>query len=107
MYPLILSKMAKTRFIREAKQKMTMNEVIIVVTTFVTYVFGILAKKFKWVKSKYIPIQNLVIGLLAGLLVYFSGLSENLLSSIIICMASALTAGGAYDITKVGEKSDK
>lgn len=86
---------------------MTMNEVIIVVTTFVTYVFGILAKKFKWVKSKYIPIQNLIIGLLAGLLVYFSGLSDNVLSSIIICMASALTAGGTYDLLKVGEKVDR
>lgn len=86
------------------EDKMTMNEVIIVVTTFVTYVFGILAKKFKWVKSKYIPIQNLFIGVIAGILTYFTGLTENLASGIIICTASALTAGGTYDLLKAGEK---
>lgn len=86
---------------------MTLNEVIIVVTAFITYVFGLLAKKFGWMESKYIPIQNLLIGLVAGLLVYFGGLSDNIISSVIICSASALTAGGTYDLIKVGEKSDK
>lgn len=95
-----------TIFERRVK-KMTMNEVILVTTAFVTYVFGVLAKKFKWVKSKYIPIQNLIIGLIAGILVYLTGLVDNLASGIIICAASALTAGGTYDLMRVGEKIDK
>lgn len=83
---------------------MTINEVIIVVTAFVTFVFGIITKKFGLVQSKYIPLQNLIIGIIAGVLVYFSGLNDSIISSIIICAASALTAGGAYDMKKVGEK---
>lgn len=86
---------------------MTLNEVIIVVTAFVTYVMGLLAKRFNWMESKYIPIQNLLIGIIAGLLVYAGGLSDSIISSIIVCSASALTAGGTYDLIKVGEKSDK
>lgn len=85
---------------------MTMNEIVIVVTAFITYVFGILSKKFDWVESTYIPVQNLLIGFIAGLLVYVSGINSNPISSIIVCCASALTAGGAYDLGKAG-KNDK
>jgi hypothetical protein len=85
---------------------MTINEIIIVVTAFVTYVFGILAKRFNWIESQYIPVQNLAIGFFSGLLVYMSGLNDNPISSVIICCAAALTAGGAYDLGKAG-KDDK
>ena len=87
---------------------MTINDVLLVVTAFVTYVFGLLAKKFKWVKSKYIPAQNLIIGIVAGTLVYIAGVEENLASAIIICSAAAFAAGGVYDFskTKVGGKVD-
>ena len=83
---------------------MTMNEVIVVTTAFITYVFGLLAKKFNWATSNYIPVQNLLIGVVAGLLVFFSGLNDNIISSIIVCAASAFAAGGAYDIGKIGDK---
>lgn len=83
---------------------MTMNDVIVVTTMFITYVFGILAKKFNWLESNYIPIQNLLIGVIAGLLVYFSGLNDNIISSIIVCAASAFAAGGIYDTRKIGGK---
>lgn len=82
---------------------MTMNEIIIVTTAFITYVFGILSKRFNWIESNYIPVQNLLIGIIAGLLVYYSGLNASLISSIVVCSAAALTAGGAYDLGKVGK----
>ena len=90
----------------EGGNKMTVNDIIIVTSAFITYVFGILAKRFNWVFKDYIPVQNLVIGFFAGMLVYLSGLNENPISSVIICCASALTAGGAYDLGKVGEAKD-
>ena len=37
---------------------MTMEEIIIVVTALVTLIFGELAKRFKWVKKKYIPYRS-------------------------------------------------
>ena len=86
---------------------MTTNEIIIVTTAFVTYVFGILSKRFNWMESNYIPVQNLLIGIIAGLLVYYGGLNTSLISSVIVCCAAALTAGGAYDLGKVGKNDNK
>ena len=88
---------------------MTINEIVMVVTAFVTLIFGELSKRFGWVEKRYIPYQNIVIGIIAGLLVYFTGLEESLLASFLSCLFSALCAGGAYDLskTKVGEISDK
>lgn len=88
---------------------MTIEEIVMLVTALVTLIFGELSKRFGWVKKKYIPIQNLVIGILAGFLAYFLKLDENLLSCIITCLFSTLCAGGAYDLakTKVGELNDK
>lgn len=79
---------------------MTKESIIMVVTAFVTYIFGILAKRFDWLEKKYIPIQNMIIGIVAGVLVYLVGLSDNILASILICLASSFGAGGAYDLAK-------
>ena len=57
---------------------MTLNDIIIVVTAFVTLIIGALAKKFVWKQSKYIPYQNLIIGLLVGIIAYFTGTIDNL-----------------------------
>ncbi len=79
---------------------MTIEEIVMVVTALVTLIFGELSKRFGWVKKKYIPYQNIVIGILAGLLVYFTGLCDSLVASFVTCLFSALCAGGAYDLTK-------
>ena len=83
---------------------MTLNDIIIVVTAFVTLIIGALAKKFLWKEAKYIPYQNLVIGLLVGVIAYFTGTIETLPSAIITGCASTLAAGGLYDAGKVGKK---
>ena len=45
--------------------KMTINEIVMVVTAFVTLIFGELSKRFGWVEKRYIPYQNIVIGIIA------------------------------------------
>jgi len=85
----------------------TLNDIIIVVTAFVTLIIGALAKKFVWKKSKYIPYQNLIIGLLVGIIAYFTGTIDNLVSALITGCASTLAAGGLYDAGKVGKKDGK
>lgn len=75
-----------------------------VATFLMTLIFGFLSKKFKWIESKYIPYQNLAIGILAGLLCYATGLETNLLISIISCIASTMLAGGTYDVIHVTAK---
>ena len=57
-------------------------------------------KEFGIVNKKYIPIQNICIGVFSGILCYFAGLSDNLLVIILTCLISSLGAGGLYDATQ-------
>ena len=81
---------------------MTIKEIIFVVTAFVTFIFGKLAKKFNWVTADIIPAQNLIIGIVAGILAWITGLQTNPASAIIMCTASSLCSGGIYDLGKLG-----
>lgn len=82
---------------------MTMNDIVIVVSAFITLVMGAMAKKFNWVTKNYIPYQNLIIGIIVGIIAYCTELVENPISAIITGCASTLMAGGIYDVTKVGD----
>lgn len=76
-------------------------------TMIVTYAFAELSKRFKWLESKKIPYQNAAVGILAGIVVRYTGLCDNIAASIIICTLSAFSAGGMYDfVKKSGEGSD-
>ena len=83
---------------------MTVESIMMLCTTLMTLLFGGLAKKFGWLETTYIPIQNVLIGILAGLLCWLIGLNENLLISILICLTSSMCAGGVYDVTRVNKK---
>lgn len=78
----------------------TVEAIIGVCNIIVTYIFGILAKKFNWIESKYIPLQNLLIGIFAGVLSNLVGLSDNLCISVVSCVIGAMSAGGIYDTIK-------
>lgn len=85
--------------------EVTIEMVIAVITAVVTYIFGKLAKKFNWIESKYIPIQNGLIGICGGMLCYILKLSNtDLLSSIVYCLFGSMGAAGYYDLTKTGKE---
>lgn len=89
-------------------EDVTLTIVISFATLVVTYIFGILAKKFNFIESKYIPCQNLIIGILAGIIAFVLGLVEDLAQAIILCIISAFGAGGGYDfVQKTTEGSEK
>lgn len=71
------------------------------VIAFVTFFIGSLSKKFNILDKKYIPYQNILIGIISGFIVYITGLSSGILNSIITCTISSLGAGGFYDTLKV------
>lgn len=79
---------------------MTLEQIMMVVTPVVSFIFGTLAKKFNWMESRYIPAQTLVIGMISALLYYFIVDNSNFASAIIIAF-SGLIAGGAYDLHKL------
>ena len=79
---------------------MTVEAIIALATALVTFILGKLTKKIEWIESNYIPLQNLLIGLFGGCMVYAVGLYDNIITSIIICLIGAFGAGGIYDFTQ-------
>lgn len=77
----------------------------VVIVFMITYIFGAITKTFiDAIPSKYIPIQNVIIGIISGLICYFIGIEPDLITSLVLCFMSAIGAGGTYDLTKVGEE---
>ena len=74
---------------------MDVSTIISIVTIFVTFVCGLVAKRLSWFNSKLIPIQNLLIGLIAGIIYYFMTRDINL-----VIMSIGLGTGGTYDLLK-------
>lgn len=81
---------------------MTLEQIIIVVVPIVSFIFGMLAKKFGWIESKYIPIQNLIIGIIVSIMYYLFIDSSDVVNAVIIAF-SGLIAGGTYDLKKFKE----
>ena len=81
-------------------------EITYVVIVFITtYVFGAITKCFvDAIPNKYIPIQNVIIGIISGLICYFIGIEPDLVTALVLCFMSAIGAGGTADLVKVGEE---
>ncbi|MEG1276207.1 MAG: hypothetical protein RSD27_11050 [Ruthenibacterium sp.] len=75
-----------------------------VVIAFLTFVLA-QALKFCKVPTRAIPIINIVVGVAAALLCFFTGIlpggsAQNFVNALITCVTAALGAGGAYDVGK-------
>ena len=79
---------------------MTVELIMMFSTAIVTFVLGFIPKKLELYESKKIPIQNALIGILAGLIAYGCGMYDNILVGILTCFAGSMMAGGAYDLSK-------
>lgn len=70
-----------------------------VILTIITYIFGAITKVFiDNVPNKFIPLQNVIIGIAAGLICYFTKIESNLLQALCLCLMSTMTAGGVADL---------
>ena len=70
------------------------------VVLFTTLVFGTICKSLNICTKNNIPLQNLVIGILAGILCYFIDVVSNIFEAVILCVISSLSAGGIYDFSR-------
>lgn len=74
---------------------MELSTILGIVTAIVTFILGILAKKYSYLESKMIPLQNLIIGIVASIIYYI------ITKDINVAIAGVgLFAGGAYDLVK-------
>ncbi len=78
-----------------------------VVIMLVAYTFGAITKLFtQKLPNNFIPMQNVVIGLISGIICYFLKLDENLLNSILVGVMSTMSAGGIADLISIGKTQD-
>ena len=77
----------------------------VVIVFIVAYIFGAITKTFiDKVPNKFIPLQNVFIGIISGLICYFTKIEPNLLQALVLCFMSAIGAGGTADLTKSIDK---
>lgn len=73
----------------------------VVIIAVITYILGAITKTFiESVPNKFIPLQNVVIGLISGLICYFCKIEPNFLQAMVLCLVSTMGAGGIADFTK-------
>ena len=73
-----------------------------VILTIITYIFGAITKVFvDNVPNRFIPLQNVIIGIVAGLICYFTKIESNLLQALCLCLMVTMTAGGVADLKKL------
>lgn len=73
----------------------------VVIIGIVTYILGAITKLFiDKIPNKYIPFQNVVIGIIAGLICYFTKIEPNILQALVLCLTASMGAGGVADLTQ-------
>ena len=56
------------------------------------------------IPNRYIPLQNVIIGLISAFVCYFTKIETNLFDAIILCLISTMSAGGIDDLIKIKKK---
>lgn len=77
-----------------------------VIQAVVTAILGSFTKKGK-VPKRFIPLQNAIVGIIAGLLAVYFGVYDNVIMAMFMCLAVSMGVGGVYDATQTKVKSDK
>jgi len=72
---------------------MEVTQIIQIVTIIVTWLLGVVSKKYTKLNNKLIPIQNILIGLIVAVIEWI--VTKDFSSAIAL---SGLIAGGSYDI---------
>jgi hypothetical protein len=74
-----------------------------VIQAVVTAVLGSFTKKGK-VPKRFIPLQNAIVGLVAGLLSVYFEVYDNVIIAMFMCLAVSMGVGGVYDATQTKRK---
>lgn len=82
---------------------MTFELIFAVVTAVVTGILGCITKNNP-IPSRFIPLQNIAIGLIAAIVAVYFKLFNDIPTAIIMSLAVALSVGGAYDAFQIPNK---
>lgn len=77
----------------------------VMIIALVAYVLGAITKIFvDKIPNKYIPIQNVIVGIVSALICYFTGIESSLLQAIVLCGFATMGAGGIADLINIKNK---
>ena len=77
----------------------------VIIIAIIAYICGAITKIcIDEIPNKFIPIQNVVIGIISALICYFTGIEANLLQSIVLCLVACMGAGGIADLINIKNK---
>lgn len=77
----------------------------VIIIAVVAYILGAITKIFiDNVPNKYIPIQNVIVGIISALICYFTKIEPNLLQSVVLCLVATMGAGGIADLINIKNK---
>ena len=82
---------------------MTVEIIFAVVTAVVTGIAGVITGKTE-LPNRFIPIQNLIIGIIAAVVSIYFNLFDDIGMAIIISLGMSFGAGGVYDLVKTKTK---
>ena len=82
---------------------MTMEFIFSVVTAGVTAILGVFFKDTV-IPRRFIPLQNIVIGIIAAIISVYFNLFDNVATAILVSLGMSLGVGGAYDAVRIPSK---
>jgi hypothetical protein len=80
----------------------------LMIIALVTYILGAITKtKVDKIPNKYIPLQNVIIGLVAGTVCFLIKIEPNIINSILLCLLATTGAGGVADLVNKNNYKEK
>lgn len=77
----------------------------LVIIMIVTYALGAITKVFiDSIPNRYIPLQNLVIGIISAIVCFVFGIETNLLNALVLCIMATMGAGGLSNLINLNKK---
>lgn len=77
----------------------------VIIIAIIAYICGAITKIFiDEIPNKFIPIQNVIIGVISAMICYFTGIEPNLLQAIVLCLVATMGAGGIADLINIKDK---
>lgn len=77
----------------------------VIIIGIIAYIFGAITKLFiEEIPNKFIPLQNVVVGVISASICYFTGIEPNLLQAIVLCLVATMGAGGVADLINIKNK---
>lgn len=77
----------------------------VIIIGIIAYIFGAITKLFiEEIPNKFIPLQNVIVGVISAVICYFTGIEPNLLQAIVLCLVATMGAGGVADLINIKNK---